>query len=202
MRPTRHPTKESFLDDVKDHVMTIEHEDGIYRTVRFGKPDKGLFHFKLTTWPGHLCFSGDMGCYVFSRLPDMFEFFTTSKNDLEINSGYWHEKLVSISRFGGYSEFSEERFREVIRDYVTSHINHLGLRDAIDLWTEVRDSILHYGAENEYQARDLVAQFSHESGFEFGDFWEVTLTEKTYHAIWSLWAIRWGIMKYEANKNE
>ena len=28
--------------------------------------------FDIVTWPGYLCYSGDMGCFVFTRLPDMF----------------------------------------------------------------------------------------------------------------------------------
>lgn len=53
------------------------HEDGIYRHIRFRQPGTMCMHFDLITWPGYLCYTGDMGTYVFTRLADMFEFFRT-----------------------------------------------------------------------------------------------------------------------------
>lgn len=193
-------TKERFLDDVKDHEMTIEHDDGVHRCVKFSKPNSSCFYFRLTTWPGHLCFSGDMGCYVFSRLPDMFDFFRTPNGDLSINSCYWHEKLVSVSRFGGLVEWSRESFEEVVREYVSEHLEHkeLGLRDAILLWSEVQDRVLWYASEED-RAMTAAMEFRH-NDFEFSDFWENNCRTKTFHSIWSLYAIRWGIMKYQKAK--
>ncbi len=79
------------------HKMTIELDTGLHRSIRFAKPGTNLYAFRLTTWPGHLCISGDLETFVFARLPDMFEFFIRSEDPaatpLRINPGYWHEKL-------------------------------------------------------------------------------------------------------------
>lgn len=48
----------------------------------------------------YLCYTGDMGTYVFQRLTDMFEFFRTDREykkrnggKLAVNLSYWGEKL-------------------------------------------------------------------------------------------------------------
>lgn len=98
------PNEKSFLRDVKDHVMEIRQDDGLYRSIRFQKPGRWTYGFDITTWPGYLCISGDMGCFVFARLPDMFEFFRGQKphikgdKTLGINLGYWAEKVQAQDR--------------------------------------------------------------------------------------------------------
>ena len=77
--------RERMLSATADHKLTILHNDGLYRHIRFKNPKSIFYWFDLITWPGVLVFKGDMGCYVFSRLDDMFEFFTGPT----INPGYW-----------------------------------------------------------------------------------------------------------------
>lgn len=119
-------TQDRFERDVAAHQMTVLHEEGVYRHIRFGRPDSSSMHFDLITYPGYLVYSGDMGCYVFSRLRDMFEFFRTDRLDtkdpskLHINRGYWSEKLEAVDgnrRQAGATEFSPEKFRQVIKEY-------------------------------------------------------------------------------------
>ncbi len=74
------PTEQSFLEAVAKHEMHVLHEDGLYRHIRFKKPGTSCMHFDLITYPGYLVYSGDMGCYVFSRLPDMFELFRADRH--------------------------------------------------------------------------------------------------------------------------
>ena len=95
---TRESTEADFLKDVAAHEMEILRDDGVYRHIRFKKPGTWCMHFDLVTWPGYLAYSGDMGCYVFSRLNDMFEFFRTDREYLQrdgrqlcINLCYWSE---------------------------------------------------------------------------------------------------------------
>jgi len=72
-------SEESFLRDVAEHAMLLIRDDGVSRHVRFAQPGTGCMHFDLITWPGYLCYTGDMGTYVFQRLTDMFEFFRTDR---------------------------------------------------------------------------------------------------------------------------
>lgn len=73
--------EQRFLNDVANHEMIIIRDDGVNRHVRFKRPNSSCMYFDLITWPGHLCYTGDMGSYVFRRLEDMFEFFRTDRND-------------------------------------------------------------------------------------------------------------------------
>lgn len=114
-------TEESFLRDVATHEMEVIKDEELYRHIRFRRPGTGCMGFDFLTWPGYLCYTGDMGTFVFSRIPDMFEFFRGSGNNfkdgktLYINPGYWQEKIQSESVFGkGAEEWSDEKFKEVI----------------------------------------------------------------------------------------
>jgi len=70
-------TAERFKRDTKDHEMTVLHEDGLYRHLRFRKPAGGYseYWFDLVTWPGVLVIRGDMETFAFSRTEDMLAFF-------------------------------------------------------------------------------------------------------------------------------
>lgn len=198
-------TEERFLSDVEEHEISIIRDDGVNRHVRFQRPGSWSYKFDLITWPGHLCITGDCGTYVFSRINDMFEFFRTEQsyrdahpeNKLFINTGYWGEKLLSICRQGGYQEFDEEEFdEEAFRERIavyTSDNDSLpeGLQEEIDAWVL---SEIDNGGEAAYAA---AYNFEYE-GFQFVDFFDGGGTEKyTFHYVWCLYAIAWGIQKYD-----
>src|ERR1051326_8204576 len=69
------PSEREFLRNVKAHEMTVLRDEGVDRHLRFKAPNTSNQYFDLITWRGSLCFTGDMGTFVFSRIPDMFEFF-------------------------------------------------------------------------------------------------------------------------------
>lgn len=81
----------------KDHKVTIEQDDGIFRSILFKRPGTGFYHFRIVTWPGHLAISGDIGNYVFAREHDMFGWFADDKDwaamPMSINPKYWGEKV-------------------------------------------------------------------------------------------------------------
>lgn len=193
----KHPTKEIFLRDVASHQMIVEKDDPPFRSILFKRPGTNTLHFRLTTWPGHLCFSGDMGTYVFARTNDMFMFFHRVK-DLDINVHYWHEKLVSVSKFGGESEYSPEMFCEAVREDFRSWLEWGSptLREAIDIWERLREDVLYYAGEHhEFYPMNKALDFDY-GGFSMPEFYEHTIKDKTYHSIWCLWAIAWGVRKY------
>ena len=57
-----------FLPDVAEHKLTVLHDEGLYRHLRFQKPGTGFYWFDLITWPGNLAFKGDMGGFMFARI--------------------------------------------------------------------------------------------------------------------------------------
>ena len=105
---------EWFARDVADHQMTVLHEDGTYRHLRFKRPDTGTYWFDLITWPGCLAINGDMQSFLFARLTDMFEFFRADS----INPTYWSEKLRASS---GVRRYSEDVFRDRVNEEVAEH---------------------------------------------------------------------------------
>lgn len=95
-------TYASFKKQTKGHELHVLHEDGLYRHLRVQAPGTRMWGWDITTWPGHLATSGDISAgYVFSREPDMLEFFAhagVSQNYYSdgapcIDVRYWAEKI-------------------------------------------------------------------------------------------------------------
>ena len=173
-----------FLGDVVTHEMEVIRDDGVHRHIRFKHPNTSCMHFDLITWPGYLCYTGDMGTYVFARLRDMFEFFRTDSNvvlrdgkTLAINPHYWGEKLQAVDKGDGFKQYSHEKFCELVKSIVERHISDEDLSDdkARELRISVESEVLECD-ENEHDAYQAAAGFEHE-GFEFSDFWEHDLKD-------------------------
>ena len=81
----QNPTEDSFLKDVAQHEMSVLLDNEIYRHVRFFRPGTNCYSFELITGPGYLLYRGDMGCFEFERMYDMFEFFSSGR-------GYYAKK--------------------------------------------------------------------------------------------------------------
>lgn len=214
-------TEQQFLKEVANHKMTVLHDDGVYRHIRFKDPDTICMHFDLITYPGYLVYSGDMGCYVFSRLSDMFEFFRTDRQHLRtgktlgINLGYWCEKLQAVDgnrHQAGATEFSEEKFKRVIVEYLVSWIRDNAYRtskeERRELWDEVMDEVI--GADGDsggYRMQAAAYDFSHTTRssdieFYFRDLFEYDFTEYTHSFMWCCYALAWGIQQYDNAKKQ
>lgn len=190
-----HCTQERFLCDVALHGMEYIRDDGVYRHIRFRKDDTNDLSFDLITWPGHLCITGDMGTWVFSRINDMFKFFREERpnaDTLFINTGYWSEKILAEDKICGTATYDPDKFRELINQYldddpyVTKELRIAVARD-----------VLAYADDGEDGARRAAADFKWHEKFYFRDFWEYNLRLKTYQFIWCCYAIVWGIRRYE-----
>lgn len=206
------PTEASFLKDVAEHRMTVLLDSGVYRSIRFSKPGTVCYSFTLSTFPGHLVITGDMGSWVFERLHDMLEFFRTDRKGegLRINLRYWSEKLVAANvtgRFdGGATEYCPDTFRQEIwnRTLILSR----RLRDTGAEWSDIRGLIdeakdaRNAADDGEYAAHKAARDFSYQfrgRTYEFSDFWETNLRRYRYHFIWACYAIAWGVKQYDAH---
>lgn len=124
-----------FAADTTNHQLTVLHDDGLYRHLRFTAPEGGFYWFDLVTWPGKLAVVGGFGDgYVFSRVEDMFTFFRTptlvDDNPNGINPGYWAEKVVDGRE--RCSAYSEKKFRaQVAEDFADCEDQFPGLGAAI-----------------------------------------------------------------------
>ena len=195
------PTLEQFLNDVKNHELTIHQNDGVDRHLIFKNPNDCNQHFNITTFPNYLVITGDMGSLVFSRQYDMFDFFRS--DDLKINPDYWSERIHSTSYQGkieSYSEFDIDEVKRCAQEDLDDFIrdNELSGEDEYNLLEELQ-SILR--AEDEYEIVEAIRNFDC-NGFDFVDFWERDYRKYRYHYIWLCYTIVWGIKKFDDATSE
>lgn len=185
-----------FLRTVENHKLAVLADDGLYRHLRFSS---GSFNrwFELVTWPGKLAISGDMGTYVFTRIEDMFAFFrgTRATGALEINPGYWAQKRVAHDR-DGVQSFDGDYFKARIHEW----LQDCSISKAC--WEEIQTEVLSRADDGEHFAMQSAIEFKSEDGFVFQDFREADCKVHTYHYLWCLYAIVWGIRQYDALKVE
>ena len=185
-------TEQSFLKDVREHRMTVLHDTGLYRHLRFQKPGTRIGQFDIVTWPGHLSFTGDMGSYVFARLADMLEFFRDGRSgSIQVNLAYWAEKCQAADRDSGIKEYSAAKFREEIERWLDDG------EATPECRAEARSSVLVFADEGEYAARSAAESFEYE-GFEFTDFWEADCQEWTARYVWCCFALAWAVRQYDS----
>lgn len=219
-------TENEFLRDVADHVMEVMRDDGVYRHIRFRKPGTMCMHFDLITWPGYLCYTGDMGTYVFTRLADMFEFFRTDREyaqrrgrRLAVNLSYWSEKLEAVNgsrRGGAAEEFDPAKFRKVIQEYRLNWIREdgrslLSKEERRELWEAVDSEVLDRIDDGEHYACTTANDFNWKPTrfpawrgrtWFFDDLWEHNFNDYTHRFRWCCFAIAWGIELYDRSKEE
>jgi hypothetical protein len=84
-----------FARDTAAHEMTVKHEQGLYRHLKFMNPEHGSFGaFELITWPYNLVVkTGWTFHFDIDATPDMFDLFRRTALTGEINPGYWSEKV-------------------------------------------------------------------------------------------------------------
>ena len=152
--------------------------------------------YELITWPGAIAYNGDMGSFMFRRTDDMFDFFRPRDGKLGINSGYWAEKCVAESIFGtGIREWSVEEFRNTIKERIRETLD---LDEGAEIPEEYLDEA-HFllTAEDEWECVAAYRDFSSKL-INLTDFFDgFTSMEKTYHYIWCLYAIVFGVMAYD-----
>lgn len=193
--------EERFTSDITNHKITGIYESKEFRRIKYRNPNSSCYWFEIVTWPGCLCINGDMGTYVFSRLPDMFEFFRQSEswknkhpNKLRINRWYWSKNLQGA--FDGQTKYSPEKFIAAVTDDFED-FEFETPKEKTDAWREIEKEVLDYAEDGENSAMNSVYNFRSINGFQFNDFWEHNLTEYTFQYTWCLYAIVWGISQYD-----
>lgn len=195
----REPSNADFLRHVEGHKLTVHLDNGVHRHLTFRRPGTNNRYFNITTWPGYLAISGDMGCYVFARLSDMFEFF---RNDMgKINPSYWAEKLQADQRGSGHMEFSERLYRRAIVTDFKAHYPQ-GTPDRMRIWRDVRYELLYWSQPSSVAeaVSNAIGHRDHNGVSAFSEFWDHRLEDYTYHFIWCCWAIQWAIARYDEHK--
>lgn len=183
-----------FASDTATHQMTVLHDDGLYRHLRFSKSQRGYgeYWFDLITWPGCLTVRGDYGdAYTFSREPDMFPFFRADRR-WGINPHYWAQKLDGHRQSA--MEYSEKVFRQIACELFVDAVRFNDAPRGIG--KAVRAEILDQDLSDEDEARKLLESFEYK-GFDFGETWEFTFRDYEWSFLWACHAIVWGIGQYD-----
>ena len=184
-----HEIAERFAKETAGHEMTVLHDDGLYRHLRFRDPESPFYWFDLVTWPGNLAVNGDCGSFIFARTTDMFEFFRRG----EINPGYWAEKIRCGSSLKSYSE---DKFRQLVIEHFIDAARYGGIPKG--LGKAVREDLLRvHETYDESGARQVLDGFAF-CDFRFHDTWEWDLHDWDWTFLWCCHAIRWGIRQYDA----
>jgi hypothetical protein len=192
-----------FLKDIERHEMHVYRDDGLYRHVRFKRPGTSCMHFDLVTWPGYLAYSGDMGCFVFSRLDDMFQFFRRNNDSYRIDFRYWAEKVQGQDKGDGLREFDPAAFKRAI----TEQRRHLFLQHGLqmtpgqraDFWGDL-GRLKDAADEGEARSVTAVQDWYFPLGgkhihIDTSDF--PSCRQYTHRFIWCCYALAWAIRKYD-----
>jgi hypothetical protein len=193
--------RSQFEGETTEHVLTVKQDDGLYRHLRFCKPGTSMWSFELVTWPGHLAITGDIGDgWVFARDPDMIEFFKPRSEPYRIDADYWWQKMPSQLRDAA-RKFSESALREQARTTIEEwSLGDVGRSAALAKLDEAWGDVF-YGTEQDY--REVVDEFRFEydgTTFEFSDTWEWSAMRYDHHFLLALFAITFGVEKYQAWK--
>ena len=180
------------------HQMTVLHEDGLYRHLRFQTPGNGSsYGYDLITWPYNLVIRGGWTfTFTIDATEDMFDLFRRTSFPGEINPSYWQEKVTA-----GRDEiegFNDSLFEQQVKQHVVDAIRNGDAPRGIG--AEVTRDIFEWGdLSHEAGARQELENFRFE-GWSFGETWEWNFRSFTPGFLWSCHAIRHGIELYAATR--
>lgn len=201
---------EAFQADIAHHQMRVIRDDGWHRHLHFQKPGTMDMHFDVLTWPGYLCYTGDMGTFVFQRQADMLEFFRNSRwsGVHRVPLSYWAEKVQAADRFDGLTEFDLEAFQQEIRKQRRALLKEHGRNWDRDLRREFWGSLEDLISDAEFydgmiQAFDAAHDWSFDEGGEriHLDTDEFPDCKRfTQRFLWCCHALDWAVAIYDQAK--
>ena len=184
----------AFLRDVATHELKIIRDDGLYRHLRCVGAEGSIHWFEILTWHNRLCITGDMGTFVFMRLPDMFEFFRNK--DGRINPSYWAEKVEAVDKHGSLTHWSSDVWEALVKELLDEFIaknSRIGEQEA----TEIREAVEIEVSNEEHDAVESAHDFEYDGHPVFFDMWDHDCRVWSPRFIWCLYAIVWAIEKYD-----
>lgn len=180
-------SRDRFVEATAGHQMTVLHDDGLYRHLRFRNPDRGEYWYDLITAPGTLTITGDMGDFLFRRVEDMFDFF--GRRSTTINGHYWAQKVIA----GTPHEFAADVYKQNLTQEFFDVIDGLSHADRDDLWEAIEWQL--FTAESAESAHIAMSEWD-DSRMPLEDSFEVEVTSLSTTFLWCCWAIVTGIATY------
>jgi hypothetical protein len=186
-------TFERFSKDIENHELTINLDQGVFRDLTIKRPNTSSYYYNITTRPGLLMISGDMGCYVFERLSDMFKFFRGESD--EINPCYWSEKIEA----GEFKRYSPEKARDALNQEFENWKECTDFDE--EQIAEEKEYLDQIDTDDEFEFVDAIRNWvPNKDGVQLDDFWEYSTNDYTFHYIWCCYAIVHAIKLYDAVK--
>ncbi|MFE9738879.1 hypothetical protein [Streptomyces sp. NPDC006477] len=196
-----------FQRETAGHQMTVVHDDGPYRQLRFVNPKNGLYWYEIVTTPGQLVFSGDGDSFVFRLAPDMFEMFRQSAESGSINATYWAEKCKT----GNARTYSRERFEQHVWKQVDERKQYYRGDLRADVQHRIFDSEI-FNVDYEADALMAVLDYSYyltkspdDRGnwdtFRFRRVHDWELKDFDWWFLFACFAISDAIVKYDAGRS-
>lgn len=173
--------RERIANDLKHHVVTERHAVGLYRHWRCQKPDTWCMGFDIVTWPGSLCFTGDMGDYLFQRTADMVAFMESACKSYD----YAAEKCVAHD--GRLEEFSGELLEEVLAEVLAEK------PDTAEAIQDIRSA--YSECDNGHDAYRAMYESNLWDGCDMP-----SCEIYTFHFLWCLHAIKWFCAELNAGR--
>ena len=169
-----------FAKDSVHLKMHVLMDKGQHRCLRFYPSGHYGCGFTLTTWPGHLAITGDMGDAIFTRGVDMFEWLRGKSIE------YPHDMSRAI--VAGPSDNGREWDADAVVEAVQRYSDD-GPRDML---------LLFCGNEGEFKRQ--IKNVRYDYGDDSVSFSELAKWKYTSHHMWRLEAILWGISEYDKRR--
>lgn len=131
--------RQRYQSNAGSHTLTVLHEDGLYRHLRFNSPNS-FYWFDIITWPKGLTINGGMGTFTLKvDEDDVLALFLRSASP-----SYWQEKVYSTDRNDGHYGWLSDVFDEKVRAAVDTWAADLDEDDAVLLRDRVDMEVLAY----------------------------------------------------------
>jgi hypothetical protein len=212
---------ERFQRDTEGFTLHVLHDDGLYKHLRFhGPKGRSFYWFDLVTWPGHLTFRGDAGCFTFARTEDMLAFFRSNPDrdygdPFRINASYWAEKVQgtldngrdAVRRYD--SDVLARRMREQAEEHAEDEDWPKIVRESLlrSVKEHIEDELIgERGSDLDtaYAFRFALTDPEHDGTWEWSPSWEAVYdandTTYDWSFLWACHAIVWGIEQYDEHR--
>lgn len=167
-----------FTQDTAKHELAVLHDQGKYRHLRWAAPGTGINAVEITTIPGTLFVTGDMGSFTFHRhgTDDLLAsgFFKRGAS-----FDYWASKCEAADTRVGLREFSADVLKATVDSYIEDWSDG---DESVQLnLSQEAESIL--DAETVEDAYNRLAEFDYDD-LHFDDIDESSVTEFTVQFRW------------------
>lgn len=174
MTPAEKTIRELSSEAFKDHTITERMRSGLFRSWRCQRPGSWNYGFDITTTPGYLIITGDLGCMIVSREADMLPWCRGA-----IDSTHYFASKVQDGETHEYSpEICVQWCREQLERDDLSEDDRESLQEAIRMSGDT--------------GRDGILEITRDVWIDEPPQWE----EYSSSFLWSRDAIRWFLLNH------